>query len=79
MRQLKFNIAKCTLLHLGKPHSYGDYKLDGVAISWCDTVKYLGIVMDIGLKFHVQTSTVVAKGNLLGIIKRSFEYLLLSR
>ena len=57
---------------IASPNSYGDYKLDGVAISWSDIVKYLGIVMD---KFHVQTSIVVAKGNLLGIIKRSFEYL----
>ena len=31
MWQLKFNIL--SVLRLGKPHSYGDYKLDCVAIS----------------------------------------------
>ena len=39
MWQLKFNTAKCTLMHLGKPQSYGNYKLDGVAISQSDIVK----------------------------------------
>ena len=76
MWQLKFNIAKCTLLHLGKPHSYGDYKLDGVAISQSNIVKDLGVLIDTDLKFHAHTSMVVARANrLLGIIKKSFEHL----
>ena len=30
--QLKFNISKCSLLHLGKPHEYGQYQLNSVPI-----------------------------------------------
>ena len=28
--QLKFNVSKCFIFHLGPEHSYGDYYLDGV-------------------------------------------------
>jgi len=31
--QLKFNISKCYLLHLGKPHGYGEYNIQGIAIT----------------------------------------------
>ena len=27
--QLKFNISKCNWLHLGKPHGFGEYVIDG--------------------------------------------------
>ena len=59
MWQLKFNITYCTLLHHGKPHSYGNYKLDGVAISQSDIVKNLGVLIDKDLNFHTHTSMVV--------------------
>ena len=44
--QLKFNILKCFILHLGPDHSYGDYYLDGVQILPNTTVKDLGVTMD---------------------------------
>ena len=36
--QLKFNISKCYLLHLGKPHEFGKYTIDGTVIKACDVV-----------------------------------------
>ena len=42
--QLKFNISKCYVLHLGPSHSYGDYYMDGnYVITACNTVRDLGV------------------------------------
>ena len=43
--QLKFNISKCNWLHLGKPHGFGEYEIDGTAITSCDVVRDLGIMI----------------------------------
>ena len=43
--QLKFNISKCFIFHLGPDHSYGDYYLDGVQILPNTTVKDLGVIL----------------------------------
>ena len=44
--QLKFNISKCYILHLGPSHSYGDYNLDGNRITVSDTIRDLGVMVD---------------------------------
>ena len=49
--QLKFNFSKCYLLHLGKPHEFGEYTIDGNVIN-CDLVKDLEVQIDSKLKFH---------------------------
>ena len=69
--QLKFNILKCFILHLGPDHSYGDYYLDGVQILPNTTVKDLGVTMDCYLKFHKHTNLTVTKAN-LGLIRKTF-------
>ena len=44
--QLKFNISKCHILHLGPSHSYGDYYLDGNKITTESSVRDLGVTID---------------------------------
>ena len=74
--QLNFNISKCKHIHLGPIHSYGPYYLNGVVIDSVNSQKDLGILFDNQLRFHHHTTTIVAKANrLLGLIKRSFDYL----
>ena len=74
--QLKFNILKCKHMHLGPMHHYGSYYLDGTVIDNIDSYKDLGIILDHQLKFHLHTTEVVVKANrLLGLIKKSFDYL----
>ena len=66
--QLKFNILKCFIFHLGPDHSYGDYYLDGVQILPNTTV-----TMDCYLKFHEHTNLTVTKANrVLGLIRKTF-------
>ena len=50
--QLKFNISKCYILHLGTSHSYGDYYLDGNRITVSDITRDLGVMVDSSLKFQ---------------------------
>lgn len=73
--QLKFNISKCNLLHLGHPHGLGDYTIDGTVITPCNVVRDLGILIDAHLKFHDHTTSVSKKANrILALIRRSFQY-----
>ena len=40
--QLRFNVSKCNLLHLGPLHIYGEYNINGVVVSPSNLVKDLG-------------------------------------
>ena len=63
-------------MHLGPVHHYGPYYLDGPVIDNIDSYQDLGIILDHQLKFHLHTTEVAAKANrLLGLIKKSFDYL----
>ena len=71
--QLNFNVSKCKHLHFGIAHRYGSFYLNGVLIESVTSHKDLGIKH---LKFHDHTTEVTAKANcLLGVIKKSFDYL----
>ena len=73
--QLKFNIGKCYLLHLGKPHEFGEYSIDGTVIKACDVVKDLGVQIDNQLKFHNHTTVATKKANhLVAIIRKTFQH-----
>ena len=50
--QLRFNVFKCYVLHLGPPHGCGEYSMQGTIISSNDTIKDLGIHIDSNLKFY---------------------------
>ena len=74
--QLKFNIGKCYMLHLGKPHEFGEYTIDaGTVIKACDVVKDLGVQIDNQLKFHNHTTVATKKANrLVAIIRKTFQH-----
>jgi len=71
--ELKFNVSKCYLLHLGKPREFGEYMIDGTVINACD-VKDLGVQIDKQLKFHNHTTAVTKKANhIIAIIRKIFQ------
>ena len=71
--QLKINVSKCFVFHLGPDHFYGDYYLDGVQISPNSIVRDLGVTMDYYLKFHEHTNLTITKANrVLGLIRKTF-------
>ena len=73
--QLRFNVSKCHLFHLGKPHQYGKYNIQGNLISPSHSVKDHGVLIDDKLKFHAHTASVTAKANhILAIIYKSFHF-----
>ena len=73
--QLKFNISKCHILHLGPSHSYRDYYLDGNKITTESSVRDLGVTIDNCLKFHNHTNLTITKANcILGLISKIFQY-----
>jgi len=73
--QLKFNISKCYLLHLGKPHEFGEYTIDCTVINGCDVVKDLGVQISKQLKFHDRTTAVTKKANrIVAIICKTFQH-----
>ena len=63
------------LVHLGKPHEFGEYTIDGNVIKACDLVKDLGVQIDSKLKFHNHTTVVTKKGNrLVTILQKTFQH-----
>ena len=73
--QLRFNVSKCNLLHLGPLHSYGEYNINEVVVSPSNLVKDLGVLIDNKFKFHNHSSVVASKVNrMLAIISKSFQY-----
>ena len=56
--QLKFNISKCHILHLGPSHSYGDYHLDGNKITTESCVRdligsYYRQLLEVSQSYHL--------------------------
>jgi len=73
--QLKFNISKCYLLHLGEPQEFSEYTIDGTVINACDVVKDLVVQIDKQLKFPDHTTAVTKKANcIVGIIRKTFQH-----
>ena len=63
---LKFNLDKCVVMRFGG--SVGDgsrsrYRLSGEELSFVDSHKDLGVIVDVGLKFHLHVGRVVRKTN----------------
>jgi hypothetical protein len=72
---LKFNCAKCKCITFGvkKGITRANLTLNGVAIHWCDSLKYLGIVLKCSAHFTVDLSDVRRKffGALSNILKKT--------
>ena len=73
--QLRFNASKYFFLHLGPPHEYGEYNIQGTIISSSDTINDLGVLIDDNLKFHSYATSVISKANqTLAIIQKTFHF-----
>ena len=71
---LRFNMSKCNLLHLGPLHSYKEYHINGVVVSSSNLVQDLGVLIYNKFKFHNHSSVVASKANrMLAIISKSFQ------
>ena len=79
--QMKFNPAKCTVLHMGRKTPQENYFMtneDGnrVTVGKTSAEKDIGLTFDNDLKFQTHISNICKKANLtLGIIRRSFTFL----
>ena len=72
--QLPFNTKKCKTMHFGNTNSKQSYSLNGHILETSSQEKDLGVIVDVDLKFHVHTASVIKKANqLLGVIKRSYK------
>jgi hypothetical protein len=80
--QMRFNADKCNVLHLGKNNKKQNYDMrkhgssDRVTLGKSSLERDLGVYVDNDLKFSLHIETQVNKANkLLGLIRRSYEYL----
>jgi len=72
--QLKSNVSKCFIFHLGPDHPFGNYYLDGIQVSPTNIVKDLGVTINSLLKFYEHTNLTVSKANrVLGLIRKTFQ------
>jgi hypothetical protein len=73
---LRFNAAKCKILHLGKSSSQNSFHLGAQDLEDVKEEKDLGVHFDSELAFDTHINKTVAKANrTLGIIKRKFKHL----
>ncbi|NEQ69831.1 MAG: hypothetical protein F6K21_30935 [Symploca sp. SIO2D2] len=73
--QMKFNVDKCSTLHIGKNNEKHSYEMDGTIIPNVDKEKDLGVIISNDLKSSKQCMEAVKKANrMLGFIGRTFKY-----
>lgn len=79
---MKFHPEKCKILRIGKDHPTFQYTMKSntsnelIPLITSEVEKDLGIYIDDKLSFNIHIQQAIAKANrLLGVIRRSFEYL----
>ena len=73
--QMKFNIEKCKVLHIGNDNVQANYKMNDIQLSSSDTEKDLGVTISKDLKPGKQCTEVLKTANkLVGFIGRTFEF-----
>ena len=71
--QMKFNVEKCKVMHLGGSNPRHSYSMDGIELATTSEEKDLGILVDEELKFDRHIRAIVGKANrVLGMIKIGF-------
>ena len=77
--QLKFNIEKCSVLHMGKNNPMKNYYMDinsKTTLSKISNEKDIGVTFDKNLYFNSHINNIITKANRMnGIIQRSFSFL----
>ena len=77
--QLKFNISKCGILHIGANNPRFEYYMNNdfsIRLKEVASEKDVGVTFSDNLKFDIHINNVVNKANqIVGIIKRSFTHL----
>ena len=77
--QLKFNVLKCHVLHIGTNDNAPTYYMDPestLELNGTDSEKDIGVTFSNNLKFDKHINNIISKANqMTGIIKRSFEYM----
>ena len=73
--QMKFNVEKCKVLHIGNSNDQVNYKMNGAELSKVTKEKDLGVVISSDLKPSLHCKEVMKTANkLVGFIGRTFEY-----
>ena len=71
--QMKFNVEKCKVMHVGYKNAEVEYKLDGKALATVSEEKDLGVIISQDLKVSTQCGVAAKKGyQILGLINRTF-------
>lgn len=77
--ELKFNISKCHILHIGEKNPKEIYFTDedyNDSLSEVNSERDVGVIFDPNLKFDLHINDVIKRANkMVGIIKRSFSHL----
>ena len=70
--QMKFNIDKCQVMHLGKKSLNSQYVLSGNALKTTESERDLGVLVDKSFKFSEQCNKAANSANaVIGMIKRT--------
>ena len=70
--QMKFNVEKCSVIHLGKSNVQNQYLIESTILKSSDKERDLGVIVDYTMKFSEQVNGAVCKANAtLGMIKRN--------
>ena len=74
--QLRFNVEKCSVLHIGSNNRHQCYTMGGVALNRSETERDLGVLVDDNLKFREQASSATSKATrVLAVIRKSFAHI----
>lgn len=78
--QLKFNIEKCKVMHLGRNNSKGKYQLrmenQTKPLDITEEEKDLGVIITPDLKFSQHVARIAKKANsMIGLVRRSFRFM----